>query len=97
MLDQEATEFLLKCANNVAIYQEKYKLARFELKLLRADCRLETDWQEALGKAKPTVGEKDDYVLRMTAEKEKEVIDLENKKDYCKMVYDINYLQYSKD
>ena len=95
MLDQETTEFLIRLSNNVVMSDKRYKLAKLELKLKRADMRLETDWEEALGKSKPTVAEKDDYILRATAEDEKEVIDLECKKDYCKLIYDINYLQNS--
>ncbi len=95
MLDQEATEFLIKLSNNVAMSHKRYKLARLELKLKRADLRLETDWEEAIGKSKPTVAEKDDFILRATAEEEKEVIDLEAQNEYCKMIYDINYLQNS--
>lgn len=95
MLDQETTEFLIKCANNVVMSDKRWKLAKLDLKLLKADIRLETDWEEALGKSKPTVAEKDDFILRATANEEKEVIDLECQKDYCKMIYDINYLQNS--
>ena len=95
MLDQETTEFLIRVANNVVMSDKRWNLAKMDLKLLRADLRLETDWEEALGKSKPTVAEKDDFILRATAEMEKEVIDLECQKDYCKMIYDINYLQNS--
>lgn len=95
MLDQETTEFLILTANNVVMSEKRWKMAKLELKLLRADLRLETDWEEAIGKSKPTVAEKDDYILRATADKEKEVIDLEGQKEYCKLIYDINYLQNS--
>ena len=95
MLDQEITEFLIKLSNNVAMSDKRYKMAKLELKLKRADLRLKTDWEEALGKSKPTVAEKDDYILRATVDEEKEVIDLECQRDYCKLIYDVNYLQNS--
>ena len=44
MLDQETTEFLILTANNVVMSEKRWKMAKLELKLLRADLRLETDW-----------------------------------------------------
>lgn len=42
------------------------KTAKLELGIAKADALLFTNWEEKIGKAKPTVGEKDAYCLKCT-------------------------------
>lgn len=50
MLDQEITEFLIKCANNVAKSEERYLIAKQELEIEKAKLTCFGDWEKLLGK-----------------------------------------------
>ena len=95
MLDQETTEFLIKTANGVAKAEEKYAIAKSELKIEEAKLFCFADWENLLGKSKPTQKEKEYAVALMTEEKRAEVIDLKVKRDYCRRIFEINFLQNS--
>lgn len=95
MLDQETTEFLIKTANGVAKAEEKYALAKAELKVEEAKFFCFGDWESLLGKAKPTQKEKESAVAMLTEDKKKEVLDLKVKRDYCRRIFEINMLQNS--
>ncbi len=95
MLDQEITEFLIKCANNVAKSEERYLIAKQELEIEKAKLTCFGDWEKLLGKNKPTQKEKDSAVAMMTEDKKREVDDLYCKLNYCKKIFEINMLQNS--
>lgn len=97
MLDQEITEFLIKTANGVAKAEEKYALAKAELKVEEAKLFCFADYEKLLGKAKPTQKEKESAVAMLVADKRKEVIDLKVKRDYCRRIFEINMLQNKVD
>lgn len=91
-MDNEIVEFLIKTANTVAIRENKYKEKKVELDLAKADMNLNTDWEKALQKAKPTVAEKESYVKLQTADLQREVNELKIKRDYCRRVFEIHML-----
>ena len=95
MLDQEITEFLIKTANNVAMAESRYSKAKYELELQKAGHILENDWEKLLGKKKPTVLEKEAFILRDTEEEQREVMDLKVQRDYCRRIFEISMLQNS--
>ena len=85
-------EFLIKTANTVAIREQEYKDKKLELDLAKADMSLNTNWEEALQKAKPTVAEKESYVKLQTGDLKREVDELKVKRDYCRRVFEIHML-----
>ena len=89
-MNQEQTEHLLKLATNVGKSEERYAKAKYELELLKAKHILKNDWEALIGKKKPTVAEKDAFILQATEEKNREVIRLKVQRDYCRRVFDIN-------
>ena len=90
MLSQEVTEHLIKCSEKVARVEQKYSNAKLELKLLEAQYILKNDWEEVLGKKKPTQKEKDAFIILSTEEKRREVDELKIKVDYCRRIQEIN-------
>ena len=91
-MNQEQTEHLLKLAANVGKSEQRYAKAKYELELLKADHILKNDWESLIGKKKPTVAEKEAFILQHTEEKNREVIDLKVQRDYCRRVFDINMM-----
>ena len=91
-MDNEIVEFLIKTANTVAIRENEYKEKKVELDLAKADMNLNTDWEKALKKAKPTVNEKESYIKLQTADLQREVNELKIKRDYCRRVFEIHML-----
>ena len=91
-MDNEIVEFLIKTANTVAIRENKYKEKKVELDLAKADMNLNTDWEKALQKDKPTVNEKESYIKLQTADLQREVNELKIKRDYCRRVFEIHML-----
>lgn len=91
-MDNEMVEFLIKTANTVAIREQEYKDKKLELDLAKADMSLNTNWEEALQKAKPTVAEKESYVKLQTGDLKREVDELKVKRDYCRRVFEIHML-----
>lgn len=89
-MNQEQTEHLIKLANNVGKSEQRYAKAKYELELLKADHILMNDWEALIGKKKPTVAEKDAFILQATEEKNREVIDLKVQRDYCRRIFEIN-------
>ena len=49
--------------------------------------------QWLLGKKKPTVAEKDAYILRETESMSRKVSDLKIQRDYCRRIFDIQMLK----
>lgn len=91
-MDNEIVEFLIKTANTVAIREDKYKEKKLELDLVKANMNLNTNWEEVLHKAKPTVSEKESFIKLQTADLQREVNELKVKRDYCRKVFEIHML-----
>ena len=89
-MNQEQTEHLIKLANNVGKSEHRYSKAKYELELLKASHILKNDWEALIGKKKPTVAEKEAFILQATEEKNREVIDLKIQRDYCRRIFEIN-------
>lgn len=92
MLDNDIVEHLIKTADTVAIREVEYKNAKQELEILKAKYILLNDWENLIGKKKPTVQEKDSYIKVQLEEKEREVNELRIKRDYCRRIFEINML-----
>jgi len=91
-MEQEVVEHLIKCAEKVARYEEKYYAAKMEYDLLKADYILLNDWEKVLGKKKPTQKEKDSYIEKETAIKKAAVNEAKVKMDYVRRIYELNVL-----
>lgn len=89
-MNQEQTEFLIKLANNVGKSEERYANAKLDFEITKAKHNLETNWEEVLGTKKPTVAQKEAYILQATENKKREVIDLKVQRDYCRRIFEIN-------
>ncbi len=72
--------------------QAEYDTAKSNLKILEAKHILCNNWEELLGKAKPTQKEKDSYVAVATEEKANEVATLKRELDYLKRLLDIQMM-----
>ena len=92
MLDNDIVEHLIKTADTVAIREVEYKNAKQELEILKAKYILLNDWENLIGKKKPTVQEKDSYIKVQLEEKEREVNELRIKRDYCRRIFEIHML-----
>lgn len=92
MLDNDIVEHLIKTADTVAIREMEYKNAKQELEILKAKYILLNDWENLIGKKKPTVQEKDSYIKVQLEEKEREVNELRIKRDYCRRIFEIHML-----
>ena len=73
MLEQEYVEHLIKTANRIAVTEKEYMTAKRDLEVLKSQHILHNDWEKLMGKKKPTVAEKDAYILVQLEEKIKKV------------------------
>lgn len=96
-MDNRIVEFLIRTADKVAIREKEYKDAKQELDLLKAKYTLLNDWENILGKKKPTVSEKESYIKIETEEQERKVNELKVRRDYCRKVYEIHILAQQVD
>ena len=64
-------EELLELNKEIEVAESEYVDMKLEYELKKSELLLNTDFAVALGKAKPTVGEKDAFVKRATAEDER--------------------------
>ena len=92
-MDQQTTEHLIKMSEKVARTEKKYVSAKLDLEIMKAQYILMNDWENLLGKAKPTQKEKDAFVLIETEEKQREVNDLKLQVDYCKRCHEIQLMK----
>ena len=91
-MENEIVEHLIKTADTVAIREKEYKDAKQDLELLKARYILLNDWENLIGKKKPTVQEKDSYIKMETEELERKVNELKIKRDYCRKILEINMM-----
>ena len=89
-MNQEQTELLIKLAANVGKSEQMYAKAKLDFELQKAKQNLDNDWEQLLGIKKPTVAQKEAYILQATEDKKREVIDLKVKRDYCRRIFEIN-------
>lgn len=87
--EQQLLEHLVKCAEKVARKEEEYVREKNNLESLKADYLLLNNWEELLGKKKPTQKEKDAFISKSVEQKKNEVDQLKICVDYCKRIYDI--------
>ena len=92
-MEQEVTEHLIKCAEKVARAEARYVSAKTDLEILKAQYVLENDWEKLLGKKKPTVAEKDAYIVRETEAISRKVSDLKIQRDYCRRIFEIQKMK----
>lgn len=71
-----ATEELLELNKELEDLEATYVESKLEFETKKADLLLNTDFPTEIGKAKPTVGEKDAWIKLQTAEDERRVKDL---------------------
>lgn len=92
----ELMEHLIKTADKVAIREKEYQEEKQNLELLKAQYVLKNDWENILGKKKPTVAEKESYIKIETEEQERKVNELKVLRDYCRRIFEINMEFYKK-
>lgn len=66
-----AQEELLQLNDDIEVLEDEYVDMKLEFEIKKAKLLLETDFATAIGKAKPTVAEKDAYVKLQTVEDER--------------------------
>ena len=91
-MEQEIVEHLIRCADKVAIREKEYLKEKRNLEVLKAQYILENDWENLLGKKKPTVSEKDAFITIALEEQIRKVDDLKLQVEYCKRIYEINIM-----
>ena len=64
-------EELLQLNDDIEVLEDEYVDMKLEYELKKSKMLLETDFATAIGKAKPTVAEKDAYVKLQTVEDER--------------------------
>ena len=90
-MSQEQVEFLISLATNVGKAQQRYNLAKQGYEEEKAKLYSFADWEEILGKAKPTQKDKENAIVLLTADMKKEVDDLGCKLDYSKNILKIHF------
>ena len=75
-MDNEIVEHLIRTADKVAIREAEYKEEKLKLDLLKAEYNLNNDWEQLLGKKKPTVAEKEAFIKKGTEEQQRKVNEL---------------------
>lgn len=70
-----------------------YSVNKIDLKKTEADLMLNTNFEEVLGKNRPTVGDKEAYITLQTADLKKELEAVESKLDGLKREYSIKKLE----
>ena len=96
MLEQEYVEHLIKTANRIAVTEKEYMNAKRDLEIQKAKYNLENNWEEILGKSRPTVAEKESWIAVETDSQRRFVDDLKIQRDYCRRMYEINLLAYKE-
>ena len=91
-MDNEIQKQLIEMARNVADSKVKYKDSKISLDIRKAKLNLDTNWEEVLGKSKPTVAEKESWIKIETEGQARNVADLKVSRDYCRRVFEINML-----
>lgn len=89
MADIEAICIIL---DEVCAKQAEYDSAKSNLKVTEAKYILCNDWENLLGKAKPTQKEKDSYVAIETQEQATKVATLKRELDYLKKMLEIRMM-----
>lgn len=92
MIKGENMEKLMKIAEELKEIENEYSEAKQELGLLKAQHQLLNDWEQVLGKPKPTVSEKEAYIKTATEEQERKVNNLKVQRNFTRRVYEINIL-----
>lgn len=75
--------------NELAEIENEYEQLKLDLVEEKANITLDTDWEKALNKAKPTVGEKEAYIKRQTLPLERRIKILKVKRNTMRRIYDI--------
>ena len=92
-MEKATFELLQKLAKETCETEQAYLTAKHELDILKAQFVLKNDWEEVLGKSRPTVAEKEAYIALSTEEKEREVNQLKVELDYSKKLLELSILE----
>lgn len=88
-MDIKKLENLLDLESQISELEEQYDNEKIGLETLEADYILKNDWEKVLGKPKPTQKEKDNYVVKETEIRKRNLKKLERKLKHMKRLYDI--------
>ena len=91
-MDTETREYLEKMTAEVCQAEKEYMNKKHELDLLKAQYTLKKDWEQTIGKPKPTVDEKKAHISIALKDKEAEVNDLKITWEYKRKILEINIL-----
>lgn len=80
-------------AQRVQKADEKYLSLKLEFEKVKAEYCLITNWEEILGKSRPTMAEKDSYIKLHTMDLEKQVNEAKIEKSYARRLYEIGLLE----
>lgn len=86
-------EDLYKLNQTIVETSIDYSVKKIELKKTEAKLLLETDFEEKLGKKRPTVGEKEAYIFLQLEELKKELDDCYYELEAAKRGYEIKKLE----
>ena len=91
-MENETKEYLEQMTTEVCQAEKEYLLKKHELDLLKAQYTLKKDWEQTMGKPKPTVDEKKAHITLALKDKEMEVQDLKLLWEYKRKILEINIL-----
>ena len=66
-------EKTMQLINELENTENRYEQMKLDLAEMKATLTLDTDWEKAIGKEKPTVPEKEAYVRKQTLPLEREI------------------------
>ena len=84
---------VIKIIKNLNKVETQYCEAKRGLEVLKAELILNTDWNEALGKPKPTVQEKEAFITLQTQKEQCKIDSLKLRKDYLYRMYKVAFLE----
>ena len=88
-MDEKKLMNLLDLEEQVSVKEEEFDNAKIALETLEADYGLLNNWEKIFGKSKVTQKEKDNYVVKETELKKRNVKKLERELKHLKRLYDI--------
>ena len=88
-MDEKKLMNLLDLEEQVSAKEEEFDNAKIALETLEADYGLLNNWEKIFGKSKVTQKEKDNYVVKETELKKRNVKKLERELKHLKRLYDI--------
>lgn len=88
-MEETKLQNLLNLESQISELEEQYDNEKISLETLEADYGLLNDWEKIFGKSKVTQKEKDNYVVKETELKKRNLKKLERKLKHMKRLYDI--------